>query len=233
MQQLFTDELVQLGQSVVLSSEQYHHLTEVLHLLDQTPVRLVDASGQTFLALLTGNGRQVIIQSLIEQETMVPIVYGAALIKRDKWELLLQKGTELGATTIVPLITRRTIITVNPKEIEKKVQRWNAITQAACAQSHRNLACTVTAPLTLKEAMAYRQGCNLVPYEKAEGLSLKQALKSGPVTFFIGPEGGWEVEEIDYLKQQGFVCCSLGPRILRAETAGMYTLAVIDSERNG
>ncbi len=141
----------------------------------------------------------------------------------------LQKAAELGASRIVPVITRRTIIHLEDKEIAKKLERWNKITLEACQQSNRTSLCEVCRPIRLKDVVEYRQDINLVAYENEDTRKLRDCLGNGSICIVVGPEGGFEESEIEFLEEAGFTCVSLGTRILRAETAGMYALSVIDA----
>ena len=231
MQQVFVDRRLQFGATLTLADEQHHHLATVLRMADGQQIRVADAEGNFFVGFLCDGARSVNLTEALPPLARDDIVLGAALIKRDKWEWMLQKAAELGATTIVPLLTSRTVIQLDDRDQERKLQRWNAITAAAGAQCHSPRPCRVVAPSTLAQSMAYRQPCSLVAYENETGLTLSQALKPGPASVFIGPEGGWAESEIVFLRQQGFMACGLGPRILRAETAALYALAVIDALR--
>ncbi len=233
MQQIFADTSLKPGQRLDLNKNQYHHLINVLRLKDDETIRVADNTGCFFGGRLIENGRAVLIEEDIAAAASVPLIYGAALIKKEKWDMVIQKGCELGATVIVPLITERTIIRIDEKDISHKVQRWNSIAQTAAAQCHGSRPSLVESPMTLKQAMQYKQQCNIVAYEKQGQQSIKKVLTNGPTAVFIDPEGGWTEKEIAFLNANGFISCSLGSRILRAETAGLYALAVIDAERNG
>ena len=144
---------------------------------------------------------------------------------------MIQKACELGAARIVPLITRRTIIHLDEKEISRKLERWNRIALEACQQCNRTTVCRVERPVTISQLDQYKQEVNLVAYENENNVRLREYLDSDRITFVVGPEGGFEPEEIDVLNSRGFVSVSLGNRILRAETATMFILSVIEGLR--
>ncbi len=235
MRQFFVNEKLELHARYTFEDDQAHHIARVLRMKNQDRVRLVDADGRVYLGELVfnnGNVEAEITEALTQQEQGSEVIVMAALIKKDKWELLLQKAAELGATRIVPLVTARTIIRLEEQEISKKLDRWNKITLEACQQSNRNDLCEVVRPVTLNQIEEYKADLNLVAYENEDTVRLSEALGlEGSVAVAIGPEGGWERKEIDFLLSQGFKSVSLGPRILRAETAVFYALSVIGELR--
>lgn len=127
-------------------------------------------------------------------------------------------------------MSARTIIKTNDEKEERKLVRWNKIVLEACEQSHQVHRCEVTKPVTIKELSNYFTDINLVAYEKeAVSKHMVQYLKKDAgVMIVIGPEGGFEEKEIDQMMDMGIQPCSLGKRILRAETAGLYALSVLD-----
>lgn len=232
MRQFFVKEELKCNDMYELDENQAHHVKSVLRMNEDEPVRIVDERSQAFIGHIRYVDKKVFVY-VDEMDTTADdkrkIVYAAAMIKKDKWELLLQKAAELGADVIVPLETRRTIIHLEPKEISKKLERWNKITLEACQQSNRNTLCEVVEPIKLKNIEKYKQDVNLVAYENEEGNRLRDFISEGNILIAAGPEGGFEQSEIEYLNEIGFTCVSLGKRILRAETAGMYALSVIDA----
>lgn len=157
------------------------------------------------------------------------------LPKADKMELVIQKAVELGAFEIVPMATRRAVVKLDQKKEESKRKRWNAISESAAKQSKRMLVPQVQPVMTFRQAVAYAaehyEKC-FVPYELAEGMDQTRAffseLQPGEsVAVFIGPEGGFEEEEIAYAKEAGVIPITLGRRILRTETAGMAVLSYL------
>lgn len=163
-------------------------------------------------------------------ETPHPITLYVALAKGDKLESVIQKGVELGAAAFVPVLTARCISRPDAKSLAKKLERWNKIARAAAEQSGRGTIPVVEEAVDLKTAVE-RMAADALPilfYENAT-IPLGQALQgiSGPVSLFTGPEGGFEPAEVEYAKGRGIHICSLGPRILRCETAPLAALAVV------
>lgn len=156
------------------------------------------------------------------------------LPKSDKMELIIQKAVELGVYRIIPVETRRTVVKLDAKKEDSRVKRWNAISESAAKQSGRLVIPEVSGVMTLKEAFAYASSfeMNLVPYENARGMAgtkeIIAEVKAGmQVGIFIGPEGGFEEEEIELAMAHGMKPVTLGKRILRTETAGLTILSIL------
>ncbi|MBV7328943.1 RNA methyltransferase [Chloroflexi bacterium TSY] len=159
-------------------------------------------------------------------------------LKADKFEWVLQKGTELGVARFVPVISERSV--VRPAQaLLKKYERWNTIIREAAEQSGRGILPELREPLMWHKAVQHAQGIRLLPWEEAAGQSkeprLGVALQHSIATakmisalnLMIGPEGGLTVDEIDGARDVGWHVVSLGPRMLRAETAALASVAVV------
>ncbi len=233
MRQFFAGEKLQVGSRYYFDRNQSHHIADVLRMKNNDEVRIVDCEGKAFTGRLFFENSKVGATLTYENEGFEEpsVICAAALIKKEKWELVIQKACELGATRIVPLITRRTIIRLEEKEISRKLERWNKIALEACQQCNRTTICTVERPVTISKLDQYKQEVNLVAYENEENIRLRDMLDSDRITFVVGPEGGFEKEEVNKLNDMGFVSVSLGNRILRAETATMFILSVIEGLR--
>ena len=156
------------------------------------------------------------------------------LPKGDKMELIIQKAVELGVFEIVPVATRRTVVKLDAKKEAAKHKRWNAISESAAKQSKRMIVPEVRPVMSFREALAHAAACDakLIPYELSEGMErtreIVSAIRPGDsVAVFIGPEGGFDEQEIAQAQEAGFTPVTLGGRILRTETAGMTVLSVL------
>lgn len=162
------------------------------------------------------------------------------LPKGDKMEFIIQKMVELGVYEIIPVAMKRCVVKLDDKKAKSKIARWQGIAEAAAKQSKRGIVPQIHQVMSYKEALAYaaNMDCRLVPYEMEESLDgasgmegtkkLIEVIKPGElVAIFIGPEGGFEEEEIQSAIAQGMKPVTLGKRILRTETAGMTVMAWI------
>ncbi|HPK67226.1 MAG TPA: 16S rRNA (uracil(1498)-N(3))-methyltransferase [Bacilli bacterium] len=161
------------------------------------------------------------------------VVLVMAPLKGDKINLVLQKATELGVNEIVLLLTSRTIVRFNHKDIIAKLTRFRAILKEAAEQSQRTHIPTISYVDSISKLNSLTAKHKFVAYEQQSGPTggfnklIKQIKKRERVAVVIGPEGGFAGEEVDELKNLGFIPVSLGQRILRAETASIYALSVI------
>lgn len=156
------------------------------------------------------------------------------LPKADKMELIIQKAVELGAYQVIPVETKRCVVKLDTKKAEKKVTRWQQIAESAAKQSKRMLVPKIHSVMSYREALIYAQELDicLIPYELAKGMKATKELldtiaPGQSVGIFIGPEGGFEEEEVDAAVAAGAKPITLGRRILRTETAGLAILSVL------
>ena len=154
------------------------------------------------------------------------------LPKADKMELIIQKAVELGAFQVIPVAMKRCVVKLDEKKADAKIKRWQGIAEAAAKQSKRGVIPTVAPVMSYAQAvkMASEMDLKLVPYELAEGMEqtkrLIESVRSGQqIAIFIGPEGGFDPEEIRIATEAGIQPITLGKRILRTETAGFTTIA--------
>ncbi|MCF0106768.1 MAG: 16S rRNA (uracil(1498)-N(3))-methyltransferase [Holdemanella sp.] len=235
MKQVFVNEPIEVNTSIMLSEKEAHHLFDVLRIQKKETIRVVNSDNQVFLAH-PGNRPFLDIFSEIEVPAKSEhITLCAALIKSDKFEWMLQKACELGVTRIVPFESRYSVVHIDKQKEAKKLERWSQILLSACKQCNRNDLVELTPIQTVDSLHEFMSDCNLVAYEKEGGSNhISKFLSSNPksITFCIGPEGGFDLSEIDLLMDDHFVSCSLGNRILRAETAAMYVLSAISYQRS-
>ena len=157
-----------------------------------------------------------------------------ALPKSDKMELIVQKAVELGVYQIIPMVTKRCVVKLDERKAASKIARWQTIAEAAAKQCRRGIIPQVTEVLSFSQAVKKSNDMNvrLIPYEMAEGMEKTRKiiddLRPGQtIAVFIGPEGGFEKEEVQEARASGVEPVTLGRRILRTETAGMTVLSWI------
>jgi len=223
--------------SITLSAEDSNHILNVLRLELGAQIIICDGNGTDYTCKLTEttkNSATAAIQSsspcLAEPQTKVTLFQG--LPKSDKMELIIQKCVEIGVTAIVPVITDRTIVKMNGKEMAK-VARWQKIAESAAKQAGRgivpNIGKVATFRQSLEMTMAFEN--RIAAYENEQNYSIKNyfavANCVSPFALFIGPEGSFSANEATALTNAGITHVSLGKRILRTETAGMAALTMI------
>ena len=170
----------------------------------------------------------------METELETELILYQGLPKGDKMEWIIQKAVELGASKIVPVRMKRCVVKLDAKKAKKKVSRWNSIAQSAAKQARRGKIPVVTEVMDFKEAMEDAKSLDmfLVPYEEAKGMEhsrelFQKAKEKKSIGIIIGPEGGFDKEEIESAKLAGGNVLTLGKRILRTETAGMTMLSIL------
>ncbi|MCA9766214.1 MAG: 16S rRNA (uracil(1498)-N(3))-methyltransferase [Carnobacterium sp.] len=245
MQRYFIDEKRKASYQTTeirLFGEQHHHMTRVMRMEVGKTVYLVFPDQKAIVAKVTKIESDFVSLLWVSDETSkkelpVEITIASGLPKGDKLDYIIQKGTELGACLFMPFQASFSITKWDKKKSEKKVMRLNKIAQEAAEQSHRTRIPEVTSVLSFKELanLATSYDACLVAYEESakEGEMtnfakiINKLQPNDKVLIIFGPEGGLSREEITILTEVGMTTCSLGPRILRTETAPLYALAAI------
>jgi 16S rRNA (uracil1498-N3)-methyltransferase len=233
------------GDEVVLSGAVAHQIRHVLRMEPGDRILVLDNSGWERVVILRQVGSHRIIGHVEEKrlaagEPGTRITLYQSVLKSQRFEWVLQKGTELGISEFVPMISDR-CVTANLEDVDRKRERWTRIIQEAAEQSHRGRL-PLFQPAHLFPAACKRArrsgGLALIPWEGESSNSLKLVLtgkgeniSSLPrplsMSLFIGPEGGFTPEEVQLATGYGVIPVTLGPRILRAETAGLVAATVI------
>ena len=230
------------GDDVILKDEIAHQLVRVLRSQPGDRIVVLDDSGREFRVRLDVVGptqvRGTITDSAVstsEPSTRVTLYQG--LLKGDKFEFVLQKGTELGIAAFVPMACTRSV--PRPRvfqEGKSRLTRWRRIITEAAEQSRRGRIPALEDPVDFFSACDEIEGRALIPWEQESTKNgLKSTLRrwksdgcdSSSVDIFVGPEGGFTEEEVQYARNKGIVAVSLGARVLRAETAGIATAAAV------
>ena len=216
-----------------------NHIRNVLRMRVGDKIQISDGSSQVRLCQIIQmeNDRieteiLSIEESLAELPAQIYLFQG--IPKGDKMEWIIQKAVELGVYAIVPMRTNRVVVKLDKKKEESRLKRWNGIAESAAKQSGRSFIPEVLPVMEFEEVCHFVQefACKIIPYECAEGIERTKELIKGiqtknQVGILIGPEGGFEKDEIEMALQNGIEAVSLGKRILRTETAGMVVLSVI------
>lgn len=226
--------------SLQFSKEQVHQLKKVLRVRVGEQFEVVDDDSQLAIVEVSElEPFEVKVVELLEQKVELPVsvTIAVGLSKGDKLDWIVQKATELGVSEIIPLSLTRNVVKWIGDKADKKIERLQKIAEEASEQSHRLKVPRVTSVMTLKELVNYTSDFEqkLIAYEESakvgESLQLVKSLQSlqenERVIFVFGPEGGIEEQEVALLEESGYIPCSLGPRILRAETAPLYALAAV------
>lgn len=215
-----------------LEGEDAHHLSKVLRLKIGEKVKAATTDGKLFLAEVASIGKTVTLTKLNPLEVPpppFPIHLHLALLKAEKMEWVIQKAVELNIEAVSLVITQNS---VRQELSESKWNRMQKIAEEAQKQCGRLEKLKLFSPAQLGKAIS-TDGTHLACLEKGERKSLKELSQAGtlvpPIHIWIGPEGGWDKNEIDWMHQNAFIPVTLGPLILRAETAAVHALSSVST----
>jgi 16S rRNA (uracil1498-N3)-methyltransferase len=236
MQRYFVDPDQIGSDTITIVGDDVHHIKKVLRFRPGDAIICCDGHGTDYMAAIDTIGTDEVVCRVVERrpsvgEPHISVTVAQSLPKGEKWEWVLQKGTELGATAFVPFVSARTIVKWDAKKAENRRQRWIRIVKEAAEQSHRGTIPEV-APLADWQALLARTastGCAMIAYEGG-GRPIHDVLAECDHRSFlliVGPEGGFEEREVREAEAAGAVSVGLGPRILRTETAAVAMLTAV------
>lgn len=246
MYKFFVNENQIENKQISINENDVNHIKNVLRLNigEKIEVSILD-KGESFICRIKGfegNCVSCEIEEKIEDkvETNIHLNIIQGLPKSDKMELIIQKCTELGVKEITPIALNRSIVKLEGKDEAKKIERWQKISEVAAKQSKRDIVPKVNKVIKLSNLMELVKEYDIiiVAYEEEKQNSIKQELQNLnkkenlKIAIVVGPEGGFEKEEVDYLKELGAKIVTLGKRILRTETAPIVMTSVIMYELN-
>lgn len=228
------------GERIRIIGDDVNHIKNVLRMNVDEELVLCDKEGQFYHCLIEKLGSQEIETKILtvkeaETELSTKIYLFQGLPKKDKMELIIQKAVELGVFEVIPVATKYCVVKLSDKKKEgKKLERWQAISEAAAKQSGRGIVPKIREVMSFQEAiqMAEKLDAGIIPYELSKGMkesrdAIHRVSKEKTVGVFIGPEGGFSEEEIACALKASIQPISLGKRILRTETAGLTTLSLL------
>lgn len=224
---------------ISITGDDVKHIKNVLRMSPGESIVVCDGEGIDYAARLVSVEKDIVtaaidetLKNIAEPDVYITLFQG--IPKSDKMDFIIQKSVELGVSRIVPVITERTVVRFdNQKDMENKRVRWQRICMEAAKQCSRGRIPEVALPVRFQEAvkLAAAAGAGIIPYEKETAKGIKSFLKdnnnSGNISVFIGPEGGFSEKEAEYAAGAGIQPVTLGPRILRTETAGMAVISII------
>lgn len=241
MHKFFTPQSLFQGEYAYIEGDDVKHIYKVLRLQEGNEVILNNQLGEEFLGSIQDINKLRVTLKIIEKleinnESPVNIYLYQGLPKSGKMDIIVQKATELGVKEIIPVITSRVDVVL--KGEFKKLDRLQRIALEACKQSKRTIIPQINEPINFDHMLKDIRDKDLivVPYENAENYGIRALIRDIDITnikdiaLIIGPEGGFDVEEIEALKSIKAHIVTLGPRILRTETAGFTAAALLQYE---
>jgi 16S rRNA (uracil1498-N3)-methyltransferase len=241
MHRFFVNEGSLVGKRVSLINKQAHQIFNVLRMRPGDVITVLDNSGFEYMVNLIKIGRQEVIGEVISKqqsqaEPRTQITLYQSLLAREKFEWVLQKCTEVGVTSFVPVVTERSIVRRQDAITPRKLSRWRDIITEAAEQSGRGRIPQLDAPVNFVDAVSMLEDfdCCLIGSPQA-GKGLREILLAGDfkkdsnrqIALFVGPEGGFTDDEVADACGKGATAFSLGKRILRTETAAVVAASLI------
>jgi 16S rRNA (uracil1498-N3)-methyltransferase len=238
MSRFFAPSVSVQGDEIVITGKEAHHIADVMRLAVSDDVVVFDGTGTEYAGVIRQiTSRSVIVtitgRRRLPAEGQVAVTLIQAVTKKDKMDYIVEKGTELGIDTIVPVMAERTIPQWTGKKADAHLERWRAIAKEASKQCGRHTIPAIEGVTDLSGALRFTTGCRikilaaLVPDARPLKDVLREAGK-GDIALAIGPEGDFTKEEVALAAQANFSVISLGQRVLKSDTAGLALLAMIN-----
>ncbi len=228
---IFTEQTLITGELVQLEETASHHLSKVLRMQAGRELILFNGTGGEFAAIIQEVSKKYVTVVVAEhiadnRESPLQLELAIGISRGERFEWVLQKATELGVTKITPLITERTEVKVGGERQEKLVDRWQQIVISACEQCQRNLLPELSAPVQISEWLTTVNSDLRFVLHHRDSKTLPAEQKPQSVTLLIGPEGGLSESEIEQAQAKKFSALTLGPRVLRTETAPVAAISL-------
>ena len=243
MRRFFSPQELEINTSVVISGSDAMHISKVLRLKTGDMISVFDGRGHAFecrIRSVSPDKVAVIVEKArpSKTESHVNITFAQAMLKSKKMDTLIRQATELGISRWAPFYSERSVPTPDRKRLATRLERWNKISREALKQCGRDIFMEVLQPMPMEEVLRQGRACD----HKIIFWECESAFPEAPVPMpqeqikslmvVVGPEGGFSAQEVDLAKSLGYVTMSLGPRILKAETAAV-TAAVLMQYRFG
>lgn len=221
------------GRQIFLSEDETKHLRDVLRLAAGASVRVFDGAGKEILCEIERIEKKQTVLKIIEElvpiapESNLNLTLAVALLKGEKFDLVVQKAVELGVAKLVPLNTKRADVRL--KDAENRLTRWRKIALEACKQSGRACLMQIETPIDFARFVKTADGAKVLFAERG-GKGFSEIKEAKKITAVVGAEGGWEESEIEAARENKFQIVTLKGRILRAETAAIAVAAILQNQ---
>jgi 16S rRNA (uracil1498-N3)-methyltransferase len=224
--------------AVLLSADESQHLRNVLRLKAGDEVYVFDGAGREFRGEIDRLSRDATNINITQEvmpsapESQLKLTMAVAVLKGEKFDLVIQKLVELGVNCVVPIMTKRADVRVrNDDDAERKLIRWRRIVMEATKQCGRARLMSITTPIWFEEFVSSPAEGERLMFAERDGVQLKTAVAksvtAAEITAIVGSEGGWTDDELSYARDAGWQIVTLGGRIMRAETAAITCAALL------
>ncbi|WP_100643068.1 16S rRNA (uracil(1498)-N(3))-methyltransferase [Alteromonas facilis] len=231
----FVDDTLAAETTITLPAETSHYMANVLRLSTDTPVVLFNGDGHEYsgvISVINKRNTQVSIDAKLALDPQSPLRLhlGQGVSKGERMDMALQKATELGVTEITPIITERCAVKLNEERWQKKLAQWRKIIQSACEQCGRNTLPTLHTPVQFQDWLKATTEQTRLLFDPTATQRIGQMdYNTQGYRLLVGPEGGLSEQETYTAIQAGYKALSMGPRILRTETAAIASIAVLQA----
>ncbi|WP_020210733.1 16S rRNA (uracil(1498)-N(3))-methyltransferase [Gilvimarinus chinensis] len=229
---VYVDQPLNHGQITTLTDNAAHYITRVLRMGEGRPLTLFNGQGGEHHGCIVDTDKKTVrvqLEAFVDEDRESPlnIELAIGLSRGERWDFVLQKATELGVNRIIPLMTERTEVKLKGDRLEKKQQHWQQIGISACEQSQRNRLPELASLTSLESHLDKAAGAVkfVLHHRGKQGLSAQPSPEN--VSLLIGPEGGLSEREIEAAQAMGFQPLTLGPRVLRTETAPIVAISLL------
>lgn len=241
MHRFFVKSVIEENQKIIDidDKDDVRHISRALRVQLGEALEICDASGREFIVKVKSLVDALVSCEIVElsdtnRESNIHLDLYQGLAKGSKMDVIIQKSVELGVNTIIPMMTKRSIVKLDRKSETKKIERWQKISDEAAKQSKRSVLPEVSCVMDIKDVVL-RDDYDLmvIAYELESTKKLKEVLLNGSykkIAVLIGPEGGFEESEVEVAVLNGVIPISLGKRILRTETAGITCISIMQYE---
>ncbi|WP_339034807.1 16S rRNA (uracil(1498)-N(3))-methyltransferase [Spiroplasma endosymbiont of Cantharis rufa] len=237
MHSFFLDKIIDDYFEII--NENLHHIKNVVRLKEEEQIFCIYQNEKYLCKIFEitekfCRARIISKEKLTKKNYKVNLILG--IIREQKWDFILQKATELGVDSIIPVEFKRNVVKIDTKNEKKKLTRWYTICESAAKQSKRVDIPTINSIVrNLKDLEKYKADINLVCWEEISSEFIKKEIikKFETINIIIGPEGGIETQEVKQLNEMGYKSIGLGENIMRAETAPLFVLSCLNYEKSG
>jgi len=233
MRRFFIEQKINDTQNLEITGQPAHHIRNVLRFKKNDTIILFDGTGFDYKAKINNISNTSIQTTIFEKyfsktEPPIKITLAQAMLKEKKMDTLIRQATELGISQWIPFICERTIPKPNKNKMSSKIKRWQKISSEAAKQCKRSQLLEINNLITFSQLMALNKSdLKILFWEKSSHLLDEQKNKPENILLVLGPEGGFSPEEVEMAKINSFIITSLGPRILKAETATISACTLV------
>ncbi len=234
----YLEQAIQTGETLLLTDSSAHHIQSVLRMRQGEKLILFNGNDSEYDATIIDFAKrqvQVKVESCrrVNTESRLTLHLALGMMRGQQMDYAIQKAVELGTSRITPMLTEYSNVKIKQTDVEKKTRHWNSIIKSATEQCGRTQFTQLAQPLNFREVIAHKKAkTNLILHPNANQSLLMEQINNeqSEVFIMIGPEGGFSEQEVDAAITSGFTAISLGPRILRADTAAITALTLCQSQ---